>query len=182
MEYGTANAASPAAPNSYAKAAQNVTFPKKDQAIVSDAKEGISVEDYVEAIGKIVNPSNIRFISRISNNRICTFLASKSLVDEITEKHPTIKINSIGLEIRPLISRMKRIILSNVSPIIPHTVVSDALHKLGLKSFSAMSFLRAGLSKQGLSHIMSFRRQVFIQADDADKLPEALQIQFDDKN
>ena len=156
MENGTANAASPVALNNYAKAAQNVTFPKRDQAIVSDGKDGISIGDYVEAIGKIVNPANIRFISRISNNRICTFLSSKPLVDEIKGKHPTIKINSIVLKIKPLISRMKRIILSNVSPIIPHTVISDVLHKLGLKSFSAISFLRAGVSEQDLSHIMSF--------------------------
>ncbi|KAK2579155.1 hypothetical protein KPH14_011605 [Odynerus spinipes] len=120
MENQTAIAASPSVPNSYAKAAQNVVFPRKDQAIVSDAKEGISIENYVEAIGKIVNPTSICFISRISNNRICTFLSSKSLVEELVEKHPTIKINNIELEIRPLINRMKRIILSNVSPIIPH--------------------------------------------------------------
>lgn len=182
MENQTANAASPAVPNSYAKAAQNIVFPNKEQAIVSNAIEGTSIEDYIEALSKIINPANIRFISRISNNRICTFLASKQLVEEVVEKHRKIIVNGNELDIKPLINRMKRVILSNVSPTIPHSIISDVLQKLGLKSFSSISFLRAGLTKESLSHIMSFRRQVFIQPDDCDKLPESLQIQFENSN
>lgn len=37
-------------------------FPRKDQAIVIEAKHGIQIKDYAFVIDKITNPRNIRFI------------------------------------------------------------------------------------------------------------------------
>ena len=43
-----------------------------------------------------------------------------------------------------------------------------------------MTFPRAGLTGPGYSHILSFRRQIFIHPDDESKIPESIQINFED--
>ena len=58
-------------------------FPSKDQAIVVAAIEGIKLEDYVLAVGNIVQPKNVLFASRLANNRICIYLSSKEFVEEV---------------------------------------------------------------------------------------------------
>lgn len=45
---------------------------------------------------------------------------------------------------------------------------------------SQISFLRAGLSEPGFSHMPSLRRQIFIKPEDADKLPPPLNIFYED--
>ncbi|PSN46791.1 hypothetical protein C0J52_19143 [Blattella germanica] len=76
--------------------------PTKDQAIVIEAHDGIPIKDYIYAIGKLTEPTNIRFVSRISNNRICIYLANKKSVEEICTHYPRIEINNIQLEIAQL--------------------------------------------------------------------------------
>lgn len=84
--------------------------------------------------------------------------------------------------LRPLITSNKRIILSNVCPVIPYEIIEKELIKIRIKSTSQISFLRAGLSEPGFSHILSFRRQVFVKPEDVDKLPASLNIFHEDTN
>lgn len=167
---------------SYANVTQNDHFPKKDQAIVLDAINEIPVKEYTTVIGAIVNLCNIRFVSRISNNRVCLFLADKKLVDSLVDAQTIISIRDYKLVIRLLISRAKRIILSNVCPIIPHQTIIDSLSALNVSVVSPVTFIRAGMSEPGYAHIHSFRRQVFIQPEDAQKLPENIQVNYDGTN
>lgn len=74
---------------SFASTVANSLISKKDQAIVIDINVSFTHKDYIIAIGKLVQPSNILFASRISKERICIFLSSKALVDNLIEKHPT---------------------------------------------------------------------------------------------
>ena len=171
---------SPQAKKSYASATSTEVFPSKEQAIVIDATDKVTIKEYINKVASIISASNIRFVSRISNNRICMFLASKEIADNLTKTHKDITINDIVLNIRPLISNHKRIIISNVCPIIPHEVIEIELAKRNIKATSKISFLRAGMNDPGFSHIMSFRRQVYIHHDDTNKLPEAIPIQYDD--
>ena len=165
---------------SYAQVTQNSTFPTKEQAVILDAIEGIQVQEYVLQLAKIVEPRNIRFVSRISHGRICFYLNSKQTADNLTENHKKINIGSHELEIRPLISKAKRIILSNVCPIIPHHVIIEELQKLNIRHTSQMTFIRAGYSDSSLAHILCFRRQIYIQPEDITKIPPCMQINFDD--
>nr|XP_034192204.1 uncharacterized protein LOC117609699 [Osmia lignaria] len=75
---------------SYASTVQATTFPTKDQAIVANAVEGITIKEYVSAIGLLINPSNIRFVSRISKNRVCMHLASQEIANKLTENNETL--------------------------------------------------------------------------------------------
>lgn len=167
---------------SYAQMTKNESFPTKNQAIIVDAINDTPLKDYISTIGKVINPADIRFASKISNNRVCIYVASQKIADEIIENVRTIKISNTILPIRPLISRNKRIVISNVPPIIPHTIILEALSKINIKPVSSITFLRAGINEPGYSHILSFRRQMFVNPNDIDKIPESIQINFDDTN
>ena len=164
---------------SYAAATSDI-FSKKDQGILIDVVDGIELKDYITAVGKIVDKADIRFASRISNGRICLFLSSKEIVKDLTDKHKTVMIGQQQLEIRPLMNPLKRIILSNVSPVIPHEILENELQRKGIKIASQISFLRVGISDEGFSHVLSFRRHIFINPEDIDKLPESMVIFLED--
>ena len=76
--------------------------------------------------------------------------------------------------------KTKRIILSNVCPIIPHNVILDTFKQMGIRTDSPISFIRVGFTETGFTHILSFCRQGYIHPDDVNKLPESLQVNYDD--
>ena len=75
--------------------------------------------------------------------------------------------------------KTKRIILSNVCSIIPHNVILNAFKQMGIRTVSSISFIKVGFT-EGFTHILSFRRQVYIHPDDVNKLPESLRVNYDD--
>lgn len=122
----------PTASQSYsavAKSSPQIIFPTKSQAIIIHAIESYKLFDYVESLGNIVAPKDITFASRISNNRICIYLSSAQLVDNLM-KNPRLKMGNTEVPIRRLVTPAKRIIISNAHPIIPHEVIEDALKKI----------------------------------------------------
>lgn len=163
----------------FANVTKTVKFPSKDQAIIINAIEGATQQDYVSAIGLIVKPQNIRFISRMSNNRIGVFLSSKELVDNLITSHNRITINNTQTEIRRMITPAKRLIISNACPSIPHNVIETALKSSGLTPVSTISFLRAGLSDPDYIHVMSFRRQIYIAPNEHIVIPSSLLISYE---
>ena len=166
--------------SSYAAAAERDSFPKKDQAIVIESLPQIPISEYLVEIGRIIGPSNIRFASKISNGRVCMFLASKQVADDLTDKHSSVNIRGHSLELRPLITNYKKLILSNVCPVIPHSFIKSELERIGVQTASEVTFLRAGMSEPGFAHVLSFRRQVYVHPDSVSKIPESLQINFED--
>ena len=109
-----ANTAMPSSKGSDAQVAQNANFPKKEQAIVTDAVESLSIKEYTITIGRLIGPSNIRFVSRISHGRVCLYLSSQAMADKFLDIHKKINVNNHTVEFRPLVSKAKRVILSNV--------------------------------------------------------------------
>lgn len=154
-------------------------FPKRDQAIVLNAIEELKLNDYVTRIGNIISPRSILFASRISNNRICIYLSETKHVDHIIQNFSTVEINSHIVTIRRLITPARRIILSNVSPCIPHELLESTIKTMGFTLMSPMSFLKAGITGEEYSHILSFRRQVYIQPDEEKILPPSLVVKFE---
>lgn len=92
--------------------------------------------------------------------------------------HGGIKLNNSFIPARRLVSPAKRIILSNVSPSLPHEIVEKELKQIGLKIVSPVRFIGAGISKEGYKHILSFRRQVYVILDEHERLPDSLLIYF----
>lgn len=164
------------------KSAPASMFPKKEQAVILNVVDGLKLSDYVLKIGEIVGPRNISFASRISNNRICIYLSNTELVDHVIKNHPTITIDEREVSIRRLITPAKRIILSNVCPSVPHNVLEKAIGEMGVKPISPISFLRAGILGEEYSHVLSFRRQIYVQPDETLELPNSLVIQHEEIN
>lgn len=154
-------------------------FPKKEQGILLNVVEELKLSDYVMEIGKLVGPKNILFASRISNNRICIYLSSIKLVDKIVEEHSMIAINDYEIGIRRLVTPARRIVISNVCPSIPHHIIESELKQLGIKTVSPVSCIRAGITGDEYSHVMSFRRQVYSMPSESEELPSSILITHD---
>lgn len=154
-------------------------FPKKNQAIILNTVDGIPIRNYITALGNIVGAKNIKFASRISNNRICVYLTSKDCVDKFMLDHAGISIGDIYITARRLITPSTRIILSNVSPSIPHSVIREVLIQSGIKVISPVTFVGAGFGMSEYSHVYSFRRQVFIVQDEHFSLPSSIIAEFE---
>ena len=161
-------------------ATTNSSFPSKEQAIIIDAINGTTVKDYVMAVAKTTGPNAIRFASRISNHRICIYFDSKTTTKQFTNNYKTLNINNTNTTVRPLLNPSQPIILSNVSPTIPHEFIEKFLMNKNIKATSKLTFLRAGLQEPFFAHIMGFRRQIFIDPDDAQKISESFLITHDD--
>lgn len=164
---------------SYASATMNNIFPSKEQAIIIDAVEDSTMKDYAQAIAKCTGTNAIRFASRISNSRICIYLDSITTAKNFVTNNPKLLINNTYTTVRPLLNPAQRIILSNVCPSIPHEFIENILKGLNIKISSKMSFLRAGIQDASFSHVMSFRRQIFINPEDVTKIPDSLLILHD---
>lgn len=155
-------------------------FPVRDQAIVFPSVEGISKNEYIVAVGNIIQPCNVIFASRISNGRICVYFSNKELVESFMSDHKGIYFNNEFIAARRLISPAKRIILSNVSPHIPNEVILQEIEKCNLKVVSRISFIGAGIGDPQYKHVFSFRRQVYI-AQDENELPNSIVVNFEDE-
>ena len=150
------------------------TTPNREQAIVFNSIDGVPQKDYILAIGQIVQPRNILFVSRISNNRFCIFLTSKEILESLLAKTQIININGQEIQIRRLLNPAKRIVISNVCPSIPNHVILHSLNNLDISPTSQINYLKAGINLDGYEHILSFRRQMYIKHEDTIKLPGSL--------
>lgn len=165
---------------SYAAAAQTEVCPSRNQAIVIDAIGGITIRDYALAIGQLICPSNMISISRISQNRICIYLNTEAKAEELANKHKHVSINGTHLEIRLLNNKSKRILISNVQPAIANAAIEAILAQLSIQPKSKITRLKTGLNDIGYTHLLSHRRQVYVDPADADKIPQAVQLVHDD--
>lgn len=164
------------------KSTPKINFPQKEQAIVLNAIEGLKLADYIHSLAALIGPKNIIFASRIANNRICIYLSSKQLVDQLLESRSSIQVGEAEVGMRRLITPAKRLLLSNVCPTIPHEIIENCLKNAGFKLVSPITFLRAGLAGEEFAHILSFRRQVYVTPDSEDLLQTqtSLVLPFDD--
>ena len=167
---------------SYVAVTQMNSFPKRDQGLILDCVANLTLTDYTCAVGDIVQPSNVISASRISNNRVCLYLANKELVISITDKHEYLKIGEEKVNIRPLLSKHKKVIFSNVPTNLPNSIFDDILEQLNVKRTSPITVLKATIDKEGYNHVVSFRRQVYIRVEDIKKIPEMFKINYEAAN
>ena len=120
----------------------------------------------------IIDSVYIRHISKISGKRVCVFIDSEENANKITNK--VIQVNQYALKIRPLMGKNKRVVISNVNPIIINPSILQALKEKGIKPVSSITEIRASLSNPNHTHIVSFRHQVYIKEDD--DVPDSLTI------
>lgn len=109
------------------------------------------------------------------------YLDSRQSALQLLCKRSTIVVKDTIVGIRPLISSSKRIIFSAVSPSIPNEYIEKFLADSDIKATSKLSYLRASAIREpGFSHVLSFRRQIYIDAGDVAKIPQSFAIYHDD--
>lgn len=163
----------------FAETTANVQFPKKDQAVIFNTIEDVPQIEYIKAFSQLTNPNNIKFASRLPNNRFCIYFANKNIVEQIITKQPYIIINNKEVAFRRLINQAKRVIVSNVQPVIPHDVITNVFNNLSIKIITPITFMKAGFANNEFNHIGSFRRQLYIHPDDFNKMPGSVLIYFE---
>lgn len=168
---------------SYSNITKNIfKYPKKEQGIILNAAEGIKIKEYIYAVGNLVDPKNILAASRLSNERICIYLSSKTLVDELLKNQQSIEIGEHKINMRRLITPSKKIILSNVCPTIPNEIIEQSLQNLNIKCTSPIYLIKAGLPETNYSHIVSFRRFLYIVPEENIIIPDSIIIYYEGDN
>lgn len=113
---------------------------------------------------------------------MCIFLSSKELANKLIRDNENLVVQGQNVKLRKIFNPDKRIILANVYPNIPHEIIIQALKEHSIVLTSPVSFLRAGLHIEGFTHILSFRRQMYISLEDKNKIPSSLLINFENSN
>ena len=80
---------------------------------------------------------------------------AKNLQNKFTEEKTIVKVRDSSLVLRLLISKSKRIIISNI-----HPAIENELKKTNIISVSQITPIRAGMHDLGFTHIMCFRRHM----------------------
>ncbi|EFA07722.1 hypothetical protein TcasGA2_TC002200 [Tribolium castaneum] len=156
-------------------------FLPRSHAIVIDTLYDFKLTDYVVAIGTIIGPKFIKSALRIYNNRICIYLTSTELVNQLVNDKKTIRIEDKEFKIRKLITPAQRLVIGNVCTSIPHSIIENEIAKIGLRAVSSVTTLRARILDDASSHVESFRRQVFVTPpEDNFELPQSIVINFED--
>ncbi|CAH1101793.1 unnamed protein product [Psylliodes chrysocephalus] len=150
-------------------------FPSKEQSIIFNSIKNAFLQDYLIPLGSLIQPKNILFSSRMSNQRICMYLANKSVVNIFMTNYGQIKINGQTVTARRLITPAERLVLSNVCPTISHDLILQELQNIGLSFLSAMVFLKINSTSPEFSHILSFRRQIYVNPPNFN-VPESIII------
>ncbi len=161
-----------------------VKNPKKEDAIVFPIVDNLTNEDYIKALLEFVKPETIHFASRMSNARLCVYLDSRESVDKFMDHGGHIKVQNQKIQARKLVNPSKKLLLSNVCPIIPNEVLTTALTEtLKLNLTSPIIYLNAGLSDPSLQHILSFRRSVYYSCTETtdQQIPESILIKINDE-
>nr|CAI5831910.1 unnamed protein product [Callosobruchus analis] len=113
---------------------------------------------------------------------VCTLavLTKSSSTNQLIASHKTVKIQDQNVDVRRLVTPSDRLIVSNVRvcPSIPNNIIEDTLKKLGLNLLTRMTYLRVGMPESEYTHILSFRRQIFITPPD-NPIPDSTTVTYE---
>ena len=90
-------------------------------------------------------------------------------------------VNGHFVEVRRLDTQSRKVVLSNVPPELPDSMLLDSLAPLG-KITSRLTCLGASLKNPSLKHVKSFRRSVFMQITNENAVPHSVPISFEGRN
>lgn len=163
---------------SFANITRSENLPKRNAGILINFIEETQIQDYIRAVGTIVGPRNVKHAARISANRICIFLTSKELVENLVTTHSVLKIKDQSTEVRRLVAPEQRVVISNIWPDIPNYLVENIFRQNNIKLLSPITHIKYN-DIEDEYYVCTFRRQVQISAEDARLLPVSAQIEHE---
>ena len=158
-------------------------YPDEKQAIIFKHIENVKILDYLKAFLSVIpDPKAIIAASRVSNNRVIIFLDSADRVQSLLNAHKSFQVGDKCIPIYRLRPPISKIVLSNVSPTIPNSVLQEYLTKyLQLECTSPISILRVNPSDELFAHVISWRRQVYVKHKPDWKPPPSFSINYNNR-
>lgn len=156
-----------------------INNPTDEQGLIFNHVGENKIRDYLIAISQLVGgPQNIVAASRVSGGKVIVFLSSKELVQTFQEQHGGFKLDTAFIPTKKLKAPATKLVISNVSPTIPNAALEDILvNTLHLKLVSPISFLRVSPNDDVFSHVISWRRQVYLSPNaDCSQIPPTVEI------
>lgn len=136
----------------------------------------VSVEDCCKAAGKAVGLSSLVSASRM-NSGVVIFLNTVEKANELVQSG--VVIDDMFVQITPLSTPAKKIILANIPPFIKDENIVQELSRFG-KVVSPIRKIPMGIKSQEYKHMISHRRLVYmILKDNADELELNLKFKVD---
>lgn len=163
----------------------NFEHPTEEQGLIFNHLEGTKIREYLVAIYQLVGgAANIIAASRVSGGRVIIFLAKKELVDSFQQNYGGFQLCNTFIKTRKLKAPAVKLIISNVSPLIPNTAIEKALQEnLNLKLVSPVSLLRVSPRDDLFPHVVCWRRQVYVNsADDNFTFPSSFTLNYADRS
>ena len=150
----------------------NYVPPTIEQGLIVDSFEKVPINEYLRAFATKIEAAKILFISRISQQRVCVYVDSTKTAQElIKEENNVLTVMGYNTIIRPIQEKSRRVVISNVSPLLPNKSIIQKLKESGITPKSNITLIRAGINEAAFKHVASFRRQVYISPTDVPKLP-----------
>ncbi|KAI5697972.1 hypothetical protein M8J77_018707 [Diaphorina citri] len=144
----------------------------KKCAIVLPNDEATTVDKYFIVVGEIVGFKNIVYGGK-TGQRMIMHLMNEELVESFIRDHDHVLINGEKFPVKKLVNPGFKILFNHVNPSITNDVLYAEISKYA-HPVSPMTYVHSGLRDERLSHIFSYRRQVFVQ--DKDAVPNSITV------
>lgn len=163
---------------SYSNILKTDSYPSKHHAIILQKLENIEFTEYILALRDIIDLKQITDAYPMSFGRICVYLKTKELADEVVENHKSITVKGHQIQIRKLVTPARRLIIS-VPANIPNELLIQHLTQNKIKLTSGITRLK--LTNPELIHINSGRRQAYYVPDTEIPPPDSFLLQYEDE-
>lgn len=149
-------------------------FISYDCAITLDPVHGAKQIDYLEELDKIVKAENIVSIGKNTDGRVVVFFTSSEHAETIIQNG--LVIQNANVSALPFTVRPTRVLVSNITPNMPDSVILDFLRGYG-RVTSALRPVPINYGQQDkFAHILSARREVYVQLEKDAVIPSRIRI------
>ncbi|KAL1453465.1 hypothetical protein WDU94_007601 [Cyamophila willieti] len=108
--------------------------------------------------------------------RVLMHLTSETLVDSFTTELNHVTIDNVVFSVKKLVNPGFKIVFNHVNPSIPNSALLQEVRKFS-RPLSDVTCVPTGLRDPRMSHIFSYRRQVFV--DSKEKIPNFVTVSTD---
>ncbi|KAI5735279.1 hypothetical protein M8J77_016561 [Diaphorina citri] len=138
----------------------------------------ISMDKYLCAVGDIVGDSKMVFAGK-NNNLVKIYLVNEEEVNKFYDNHPQLVVDEKVLIVRKLVDNGHKIFLCNTEPGMPDSLLINEIAKY-TRVVSDMKFVNLGARNERFSHLIGFRRTVFVE--NIEELPASFSVLFENVN
>lgn len=138
--------------------------------------ETISSDKYYLAVGEIIGFRNIIYGGKSGSKFVMHLSSMDKLENFVTENH-SITIDEKQFPVKKLVDPGFLIMLHNVVPHIPNYAIEEELRK-SLRLKSPIHLSKCGLRDPRLSHILAYKREVYIVSEDKEKVPVFIHVSW----